>query len=932
MTTCLATCMFVGFVITSVCYLQMLQSWQALEDSLDNDESYAERNKKRETLVQREVSKPTFYDKVIVVDLLMCPVDHDTNYLLRRSRLLGELAFLLPEHNPTRYEEVSTELRSSFLQVVSGTLGEEAVKDYVKSLNIRFKQICPELSSPAPMAMTFFRQTIFAMSDVWRKLCHAFMCPPFDVFALLDVDFETFADRWRLLRGLYRACPQCVDIDFTTVLLEMFGDLDGKSAAEQLEIFHQVVNLLKSIATYCPLTSDSTEIRHGQVQADAQRFVGHRKTKESIVEETALANLARFYESAKQTVNSATMPDHLKLSHMIRKVGVSDPSFAARRSDKKTKDDRISEAKSRKVRRLSGWNVFFKEKQEGGQQLSEEGYANSAKALGAAWQNLPEDDRQAYEVEARYRNDCIAELKGRPLASASATETELGETVQQPSSQTTKYLEEIAGKSCRKVSFIRLTVNEQERASHPAWTKLGLGLSDASGALRREFVEQVVTEEECATKLQATIHSPLNPIDLPPDDSQVHNEVCHIRFGQCRHSPFAIEAAEFSKYFGPQLVKHNLASGSLLQMKPVGVDQPCEYLFLGLIIKKPSSQILVKAHRTSPTSFSVVGHATLPQFMTATQLFQRWLTRHADKPFSAVAVKVLNFTVDALSPQSLLEVQLETDLGGDAAEFVFRACLERKAKPTKQKNTLPFGLKMPPRKRKAKPQPRTTLGQAIFKKVRGNLSFTERAKGNAGTSHSDTSAAACDPVNASESDSSTSSSSASSSSSSSASDVVLDKAKESEEVAPPNPSDAAELQRLRMAEEQLCRDRQQRAELAAQARMPFNQRHSFELGFAEVSTAPTSQAKCMCCQQVIIKGSIRLSYFWNTKRPNRYIHEYCVARFCRVGSPDVVATKKQQAIRALTGLMILPTVTEAMRTALDFQLMQLRGGSSSSSS
>ena len=122
--------------------------------------------------------------------------------------------------------------------------------------------------------------------------------------------------------------------------------------------------------------------------------------------------------------------------------------------------------------------------------------------------------------------------------------------------------------------------------------------------------------------------------------------------------------------------------------------------------------------------------------------------------------------------------------------------------------------------------------------------------------------------------------------------------KEAEVIAMPNAAAVDEAAALGEAESELQKDhlkRQQLAEAHARGGSYFVR----EIGFDEGSVAPTSRSVCYHCGQKIAKGSSRFSYFWNERRPSRYMHATCVVHFLDA-DPDAADARKSQAVAAMS--------------------------------
>ena len=184
---------------------------------------------------------------------------------------------------------------------------------------------------------------------------------------------------------------------------------------------------------------------------------------------------------------------------------------------------------------------------------------------------------------------------------------------------------------------------------------------------------------------------------------------------------------------------------------------------------------------------------------------------------------------------------------------------------------LPFGLQLPPKKRKPR-QPRSKA------KSKGGQ---RKGHGKGGSKHRARNRGRPDGSEFEADDSSSSSSDTDSSS-------------DCEHVACPTETATHEAAAVADAEREFD---QVQADTAAilHARSHAGSYFVKTVGFDEGSVAPTSRSSCYHCNAKIDKGSTRFSYFWATKRPFRYMHSSCVVTFVQA-EPE---TRKQQAIPAM---------------------------------
>ena len=125
---------------------------------------------------------------------------------------------------------------------------------------------------------------------------------------------------------------------------------------------------------------------------------------------------------------------------------------------------RIEAAQTRKIRRLSGWNVFQREHLEG-LSLTGDAYKNKVAELGAQWRALHPEDKTRYKIEADYRQSKLDDLARTPLAASNQSQSDGGN------------LEETVWRNAaKKLSARRLALNVQGFQQHSLWdlpTQLG---------------------------------------------------------------------------------------------------------------------------------------------------------------------------------------------------------------------------------------------------------------------------------------------------------------------------------------------------------------------------------------------------------------------------------------------------------------------------
>ena len=119
--------------------------------------------------------------------------------------------------------------------------------------------------------------------------------------------------------------------------------------------------------------------------------------------------------------------------------------------------ERLQKASKRKLRKLSGWNVFQKQQLEGGAFSTEE-YSKKIKLISREWDQLPLDDKQGFEVEAQHQQELRAKLAFIPLS--------VGTSARIP----TELERKVGRNCCKKLAARRLKLNEKLFEQHSIWS------------------------------------------------------------------------------------------------------------------------------------------------------------------------------------------------------------------------------------------------------------------------------------------------------------------------------------------------------------------------------------------------------------------------------------------------------------------------------
>lgn len=129
------------------------------------------------------------------------------------------------------------------------------------------------------------------------------------------------------------------------------------------------------------------------------------------------------------------------------------------------KSQRVQKAMYRKLRSLSPWNIFVRERMGIAGPLSKEQYTQRMKTLSHEWKhNLTEEDKQPFRIQAQHEQKIREDLEQTPLPVKGDGKSELEL--------------QVGKKGCSKVSVKRLALNQESFKAHDVWnsrTQLGDG-------------------------------------------------------------------------------------------------------------------------------------------------------------------------------------------------------------------------------------------------------------------------------------------------------------------------------------------------------------------------------------------------------------------------------------------------------------------------
>lgn len=436
---------------------------QLLANSLEVDTNFALQNKVRREQVVAEMSKPSFAQGAIVTDALIQPVEHGINTLLKHTKLLHDMTIVGKGH--PEWAELAKKAAQQFRHVTGGNLATDLIGMYLQFLQNGLRESLEVGFQPnQAMLDKIWQLVISCMTDISRRFSYNMSFPPLTLFSLLDMDKSEFVEQFGALQAKHQRCPRCLDADCSAKLMTGFANINLVSQQEQEETMVKVQQILTDLCQWCPLTSDVVELKHGQTQWSVSGRRGGQSAKNPKVaaQTTILQAAVKGHSWSKDTVSHLTLPSRSTSSSVLKMSGVRRQAGSSRqmtsRESQQERDQRIHKAQTRKIRRISGWNVFQRSKMEGSTVKKGE-FKERLREIAKEWKQMNPEDRSAYEAEAAFQQDRIDSLAATPLPSKQEKDQSGGGIDK----------EEVWRNAKKKISCRRLAVNTQCFSDHSLW-------------------------------------------------------------------------------------------------------------------------------------------------------------------------------------------------------------------------------------------------------------------------------------------------------------------------------------------------------------------------------------------------------------------------------------------------------------------------------
>jgi hypothetical protein len=191
------------------------------------------------------------------------------------------------------------------MQWVSGEMGQFSVLQLVQILQDSGAE-CWECT-PANRLKSF-KVGVWSCGDLWRRLCLAMQSTPHTTFGLLGTDVYEFLTLVLIFQQQYADCENCVDHEFTLVLLSYLEGIQSAPLAEQASLHKDIMDLLFDITVHAAISSDIVECLNGAVQNRTRKFRGTTKNAHILSQESYLQSVQSEHKALVDSVKPAYLP------------------------------------------------------------------------------------------------------------------------------------------------------------------------------------------------------------------------------------------------------------------------------------------------------------------------------------------------------------------------------------------------------------------------------------------------------------------------------------------------------------------------------------------------------------------------------------------------------------------------------------------------
>lgn len=165
-------------------------------------------------------------------------------------------------------------------------------------------------------APDYFKMTLQAMGDHWRRFEFPTCGMPFLLFALVDLEPGDFLARYSQLQCQAEECPCCADIEFSTVLLRYIPRGSQLHEAGVEARVNKLKQFLADLCVFAPLSTDIVECYHGYTQCQLHRWRGQKVTDPVAQERVFWASVTKTFGAFKHWMRQRYLD-----THFFRRLG-----------------------------------------------------------------------------------------------------------------------------------------------------------------------------------------------------------------------------------------------------------------------------------------------------------------------------------------------------------------------------------------------------------------------------------------------------------------------------------------------------------------------------------------------------------------------------------------------------------------------------------
>eukprot|EP00434_Breviolum_minutum_P006290 symbB.v1.2.005550.t1/scaffold258.1/size251559/4 len=394
--------------------------------------SFAQVNQKRRVLTFEAFRDKDLTSKTAAVESLMKPNVHQMDILFERTQCIADLS-------------KSADIFKSFM---FGQLGERCIAEYVDILQ-KFPQLGIEELAPQ-----YFSLSLQAMGEHWRRLCFPTGSFPYVIFKLVEMDDAAFLREYLRLQQLMTDCHNCVDLEFSAVLLSVIppqSDLESQGVLLQIG---RLRRFLYDLCIWAPLSSDIVECYHGFTQCQLHRWRGSKVTDPVAQERTVWYSICSAYGMFKKWMHAQFLDKWFWM-------------------------------------RLACWNVFQRDFMKD-LQLSPDQWGARLQQCKDAWRVLPEAERALYTAKAAEEEGLRNEASIQPLPPKSQSSQAQADHLPAAFDAAS----ELGRNALKKLSKHRVFASYKKLKESDLWTSHGTGLASFDGALSLDLIDLRATEDE----------------------------------------------------------------------------------------------------------------------------------------------------------------------------------------------------------------------------------------------------------------------------------------------------------------------------------------------------------------------------------------------------------------------------------------------------